>query len=134
MTVKLQYFHVASLIKKNPNSSFLSSTYNPFRMRYSSYLLRVFYSGHTPFLHYLLVPSLEKKILEMQVTKTTLTLRSGWFWLPVFPILIFESWKPADNAKMVNCRNEPRTYVPNKNGIRSYSISILANRLQLDFI
>ena len=34
----------------------------------------------------------------MQVTKTTLTLRSGWFWLPVFSILIFESGKPADNA------------------------------------
>ena len=40
--------------------------------------------------------------LKMQVTKTTLTLRSGWFWLPAFPILIFESWKPASNAKMVN--------------------------------
>ena len=38
----------------------------------------------------------------MQVTKTTLTFRSGWFWLPVFPILIFESWKPASNAKTVN--------------------------------
>ena len=32
----------------------------------------------------------KKSILKMQVTKTTLTLRSVWFWLPVFSILIFE--------------------------------------------
>ena len=37
--------------------------------------------------------------MEIQVTKTTLTSRSGWFWLPVFLILIFERWKPADSAK-----------------------------------
>ena len=30
----------------------------------------------------------KKSILEIQVTKTTLTSRSGWFWLPVFLILI----------------------------------------------
>ena len=28
----------------------------------------------------------------------------GGYWLPVFPILIFLSWEPADNAKMVNVR------------------------------
>ena len=55
---------------------------------------------HSPFLHYLLVPSSQKisignagnqnhlDLLEMQVTQTTLTSRSGWFWLPVFPIFI----------------------------------------------
>ena len=32
---------------------------------------------HSPFLHYLLVPSSPKSILGIQVTKTTLTSRSG---------------------------------------------------------
>ena len=48
----------------------------------------------------------------MQVTKTTVTLRSGWFSLPVFPILIFESWKPADNAK--SAKNRSRWLSGNK--------------------
>ena len=26
----------------------------------------------------------------------------GGVWLPVFPVLIFISWKPADNAKVIN--------------------------------
>ena len=60
-------------------------------------------------------PAKKKSILKMQVTKTTLTLRSGWFWLPVFPILIFESWKPANNAKMVNIAfsNPPEAFAHN---------------------
>ena len=41
------------------------------------------------------LPALLKPILEIQV-------RSGWLWLPVFPMLIFVSWKLADIAKMVN--------------------------------
>ena len=40
---------------------------------------------NSPFLHYPLVPSFKKSILEIQVTRTPLTS----FWLPVFPILIF---------------------------------------------
>ena len=34
-------------------------------------------------------PAQKQSISEMKVTKITLTSRSGWFWLPVFPILIF---------------------------------------------
>ena len=26
----------------------------------------------------------------------------GEVWLPAFPVLIYVSWEPADNAKMVN--------------------------------
>ena len=28
--------------------------------------------------------------------------QGGGVWLPVFPVLIFISWKPADNAKVIN--------------------------------
>ena len=49
------------------------------------------FQTYSPFLHYLLVPSLLKSVLETQVTKTTLGLLiffQGWYWLPVFSILI----------------------------------------------
>ena len=36
------------------------------------------------------------------MTKTILTLRSLWFWLLVFLILILVSWKLVGNAKIVN--------------------------------
>ena len=43
---------------------------------------------------------------EIQVTKTSLrekkTIIQGFFGLPVFPLLISESWEPVDSVKMVN--------------------------------
>ena len=51
--------------------------------------------SYSPFLHYQLVSSFQKSILEIQVTRTALTfeskLRSGWFWLPVFPISLWHN-------------------------------------------
>ena len=75
--------------------------------------LKEVYMSHSPFLHYRLVSSLEKINIENAGNQNrpdlNLTLRSGWFWLPVFSILIFESWKPADNAKMMMNRCYPDT-------------------------
>ena len=52
---------------------------------------------YSPILHCRLVSSLEI-ILEEKVTKTTLTLRSGWFWLSVLPILIFTNIAKVSKA------------------------------------
>ena len=54
---------------------------------------------YSPFLHYPLVPS-SKKINIVNTGNQNPP--EGGTWLPVFPILIFVSRKPADNAKMVN--------------------------------
>ena len=57
-------------------------------------------------MHYPLVPSF-KKINIGNTGKQNPP--EGGSWLPVFPILIFVSRKPADNAKMVNngLNNQP---------------------------
>ena len=55
---------------------------------------------YSPFLHYLLIPSSPKSVLEIQVTKTTLTSRSGWFWLPVFPVSIICKLETSRKCKI----------------------------------
>ena len=60
---------------------------------------------HSPFLHYPLVPSFKKINI---VNTGNQNPPEGGTWLPVFPILIFVSGKPADNAKMVNILCECR--------------------------
>ena len=72
-------------------------------------ILNVHYSGYTvgiilqtlysPFLHYPLVPSFKKINIGNTGNQNH---PEGGTWLPVFPILIFVSRKPADNAKTVN--------------------------------
>ena len=42
----------------------------------------------------------QNSTLEKQVTKTTLTSRSGWFWLPVFPILIISKLEASRQCKI----------------------------------
>ena len=54
---------------------------------------------YSPILHYPLVPSLKKINIGNTGNQNP---PEGGTWLPVFPILIFVSRKPADNAKMVN--------------------------------
>ena len=61
--------------------------------------------AYSPFLHYLLVPSIH--IINIRNTGNQNTPEkkkksNGWGWLPVFPILIPVSWELVDNAKMVN--------------------------------
>ena len=55
---------------------------------------------HSPFLHYLLVPSIQKvNIGNAGSAKTTLTSSFGYLY---FQYLLLLCWKPVDNAKMVN--------------------------------
>ena len=57
------------------------------------------FNVYSPFLHYPLVPSFKKINI---VNTGNQNPPEGGTWLPVFPVLIFVSRKPADNAKMVN--------------------------------
>ena len=64
---------------------------------------------HSPFLHYPLVPSFKKINIGNTGNQNP---PEGGYWLPVFPILIFVSRKPADNAKIVISGSNPGRFAP----------------------
>ena len=59
--------------------------------------------AYSPFLHYLLFPSIH--IINIGNTGNQTPLRKNnprVVWFSVFPILISVSWEPVDNEKMAN--------------------------------
>ena len=78
-------------------------------------------AAYSPFLHYRLAPSFKKINIGNTGNQNP---PEGGCWLPVFPILIFVSRKPADNAKMVNRHDRRADNAAYRHDRRADSLSL----------